>query len=67
MPRIFTWSGKEPSQRNLTVADLQAAKGQRKFTQVTANTSEEAAAAAEAGIDMMTCGSSKRGGGSRRQ
>ena len=58
MPRIFTWSGKEPSQRNLTVADLQAAKGQRKFTQVTANTSEEAAAAAEAGIDMMTCGSS---------
>ena len=57
MPRIFTWSGKEPRQRTLTVADLRAAKGQRKLTQVTASTSEEAVAAAEAGIDMMICGS----------
>lgn len=29
MPRVYTWSGSEPSRRNLTLADLRAAKGRR--------------------------------------
>ncbi len=56
MKNIFTWAAK-PARRTLTVADLRAGKGQRKFTQVTANTAEEAAAAAEAGLDMIICNS----------
>ena len=50
MKKIYTWAAK-PAQRNLTVADLRAGKSQRKFTQVTANTAEEASAAA--GIDLI--------------
>ena len=34
MRRIYTYGGK-PASRNLTIADLRAAKGKRKFTQVT--------------------------------
>ena len=52
MRNIYTWAAK-PARRNLTVADLRAGKGKRKFTQVTVNTAEEAAAAAAAGIDMI--------------
>ena len=52
MPNVYTW-GAQPAMRNLTVADLLAAKGKQQFTQVTANTSAEAAAAGAAGIDMM--------------
>ena len=52
MKRIYTWAAK-PATRNLTVDDLRKNKGKRKFTQVTANTAEEAAAAASAGIDMI--------------
>lgn len=52
MKNIYTWAAK-PARRNVTLADLSAGKGKRKFTQVTANTAEEAAAAAEAGIDMI--------------
>jgi len=54
MPNVYTW-GAQPATRNLTVADLRAAKGKQQFTQVTANTSAEAAAAGAAGIDMMLC------------
>ena len=50
--RIYTYGGK-PARRNLTVADMRAAKGVRKLVQVTANTAEEAAAAAEAGMDLV--------------
>ena len=56
MKSVFTYSG-QPASRNLTVADLRAAKGKRKFTQVTAITSEEAAAASQAGIDIITTNS----------
>jgi len=50
MKNIYTWAAK-PAKRSTTVGDLKAAKGKRKFTQVTANTVDEAAAAEEAGID----------------
>ncbi|MDA0655655.1 MAG: 3-methyl-2-oxobutanoate hydroxymethyltransferase [Proteobacteria bacterium] len=54
MKRVYTW-GAEPALRSVTIADLRAAKGKRKFTQVKVSTAEEAAAAAEAGIDMIVC------------
>jgi len=41
------------SLRNYTAADLLVPKGQRKLTQTTANTMEEAAAASDAGIDLI--------------
>ncbi len=52
MKRIYTWDAK-PARRNYTAADLRALKGKRKLTQTTANTAEEAAAAADAGIDLI--------------
>ena len=52
MRKMYTWAAR-PVRRNLTVADMRAAKGVRKLVQVTANTAEEAAAAAEAGIDLI--------------
>ena len=54
MRKVYTWAA-VPAQRNLTVADLRAGKNQRKFTQVTANTAEEAHAAGVAGLDMIIC------------
>ena len=57
---IYTWDAK-PSRRNLTAADVRACKGVRKLTQTTANTVEEAAAAADAGIDMLICGAANVG------
>ena len=57
MKRTYTWAAR-PARRNLTVADLRAGKGRgQRFTQVTANTAEEAAAAAAAGIDLIICNS----------
>lgn len=56
MKNMYTWAA-QPTKRNLTVADLQAGKGNRKFTQVTANTAAEAAAADAAGLDMIICNS----------
>ena len=35
MKNFYTWAAK-PARRTLTVGDLKAAKGKRKFTQVTA-------------------------------
>ncbi len=55
--RIVAWGGRGPENRNLTVRDLLDAKGKRKFTQVTANSVEEAAAAREAGIDLIIANS----------
>jgi len=52
MKRIYDWDANY-SLRNYTVADLQALKGQRKFIQTTANSSEEAAAARDARIDLI--------------
>ena len=52
MKNIYTWAAK-PAKRTLTVGDLKAAKGKRKFTQVTANSVDEAAAAEKAGFDMI--------------
>lgn len=60
MKRVYTWSAR-PAVRSVTVADMQAQKGSRKWTQVTANTEEESAAAAEAGIDMIICNSANVG------
>ena len=51
MKNIYTWAAK-PAKRTLTVADLKSAKGKRKFTQVTANSVEEADAAEKAGFDI---------------
>ena len=52
MKRIYDWDAKF-SLRNYTAADLRALKGVRKLTQTTANSEEEAAAAADAGIDLV--------------
>jgi 3-methyl-2-oxobutanoate hydroxymethyltransferase len=53
MPRIFDWGAREV-ERRVTVADLRAARSAgRRYVQVTAETAEEAAAAEEAGIDML--------------
>jgi len=49
MKNIYTWAAK-PAKRTLTVGDLKAAKGKRKFTQVTANSVDEAEAAEKAGL-----------------
>ena len=54
--RVYTWSAR-PALRTVTVADMQAQKGKRKWTQVTANSPEEALAAHEAGLDMIICNS----------
>ena len=60
MKRVYTWSAK-PTTRTLTIADLQANKGQKKWTQITANTPEEAIAADQAGLDMIICNSVNTG------
>ncbi|MBO42808.1 MAG: ketopantoate hydroxymethyltransferase [Rhodospirillaceae bacterium] len=54
MKRIYTW-GAQPALRNVTLADLRAGKGNRKFTQVKVSIEDEAAAAAESDIDMIVC------------
>ena len=56
MKRVYTWAAR-PSERTVTVASLRRGKGRRKWTQVTANSEEEAVAADEAGIDMIICNS----------
>ena len=52
MKDVYTWAAK-PAKRTITVGDLIKYKGQKKFTQVTANTTLEARAAEEAGFDMV--------------
>ena len=54
---IYTWDAK-PSRRNLTAADIIACKGNKKLTQTTANTIEEASAAVDSDIDMLICDAS---------
>ncbi len=55
MPRIFDFAGREV-QRFQTVAGLRALKGTgRRATQTTAETAEEAAAAEEAGVELIVC------------
>ena len=58
MIRVCAWSAK-PAARTVSVAELRAKKGKRKWTQVTANSAEEARAAREAGLDMIICNSAK--------
>ena len=54
MRNIYTFN-RTPAQRNFTVADLKARKGAKdKLTMVNPSSPEEAAAAAEAGIDLFT-------------
>jgi len=53
MKDIYTYGG-HPARRNLTVADIIAMKGKKKLTQVSAIDRGEAAACAEAGIDLIT-------------
>lgn len=52
MKRIYDWDATF-CLRNYTAADLRALKGVRTLTQTTANSEEEAAAAADAGIDLV--------------
>lgn len=52
MKRIYDWDAR-PQNRNYTAADLRALKGVRKLVQTTANTEEEAAAARDAGLDLI--------------
>ncbi len=52
MKRIYDWSAKF-QERNLTAADMRALKGKQQLIQTTANTTEEAAAAADAGLDLI--------------
>jgi 3-methyl-2-oxobutanoate hydroxymethyltransferase len=55
MPRILDYNGRE-AVRSVTVADIVALKAQgRQLAQVTAATAAEAAAAEEAGIEMVVC------------
>jgi 3-methyl-2-oxobutanoate hydroxymethyltransferase len=55
MPRIFDFAGRDVERRQ-TVAGLRGLKGSgQRATQTTAETAEEAAAADEAGIDMVVC------------
>ena len=54
MKKIYTWGGKF-AERNLTVYDLIRNKGKKKYIQTTAINSEEAAAAKQAGFDMLLC------------
>ncbi len=56
MKRVYTWSAK-PALRSVTIAEMQAHKSRRKWTQVTANSAEEASAAETAGFDMIICNS----------
>ena len=52
MKRIYDWDAKF-QYRNYTAADLRACKGKTRLTQTTANTAEEAAAARDAGLDLI--------------
>lgn len=52
MKRLYGFAG-AAIERNLTVADVLGAKGERKLTQTTASDAAEASAAADAGIDML--------------
>ena len=61
MKNVYTWAAK-PAKRTITVGDLKAAKGKRKFTQVTANSAEEAEAAEKARLRNRT----KAGQGSKQ-
>jgi len=55
MTRILDFNGRD-AERTVTVASIAALKGTgRQYTQVTAGTEEEAAAAEAAGIDMVVC------------
>jgi len=55
MTRILDFNGRD-ADRTVTVASIRALKGSgSQFTQVTAGTAEEAAAAEAAGIDMVVC------------
>lgn len=56
MKRVYTWSAK-PALRSITIAEMQAHKSRRKWTQVTANSAAEASAAETAGFDMIICNS----------
>ncbi|MEM6636330.1 MAG: 3-methyl-2-oxobutanoate hydroxymethyltransferase [Pseudomonadota bacterium] len=52
MRRVYDWDAKFQL-RNLTASDILGLKGLRQLTQTTANSSEEAAAASDAGIDLI--------------
>ncbi|MGY8684400.1 3-methyl-2-oxobutanoate hydroxymethyltransferase [Bradyrhizobium sp. UFLA05-153] len=53
MPRIYDWAARE-AQRTVTVADLRGARDSgKRYTQVTAETADEAAAAEQSGIEML--------------
>ena len=52
MKRIYDWDARQQG-RNYSAADLLALKGVRKLVQTTANSTEEAAAARDVGLDLV--------------
>lgn len=52
MKRIYDWAAR-PQTRNFTAGDMIQNKGQMKLVQTTANSEEEAAAASDAGLDLV--------------
>lgn len=58
MKTIYTF-GERRARRNFTVADIRSCKGVSKLTQTNPATTEEAAAAAAAGVDLLICGQSQ--------
>jgi 3-methyl-2-oxobutanoate hydroxymethyltransferase len=55
MPRILDYNGRE-AVRSVTVADIVGLRAQgRRLAQVTASTADEAAAAEQAGVEMVVC------------
>lgn len=55
MKKLYTFDGKLVH-RNITVEDMQKAKGSKKLVQVNPGNAEEAVACVEAGVDMFICG-----------
>ena len=55
LKKVFSL-GLQVGYRNYTVRDLIELKNKRKLTQINVNSAEEAAAAEEAGIDMIIAG-----------
>ena len=53
LTNIYTYAGM-PAQRNLTIAQLRATKGQVTYTQTGAQTADEAQACVAAGIDILS-------------
>ena len=59
LKKVFSLS-LDPGYRNYTIRDIIDLKGKKKLTQICVNTAKEAAAAEEAGIDIISDGEIRR-------